>query len=116
MSGSTAGGIPYVTPDDHPKEYPTASQQLAELLSAKFAALPRIAAGEFQVHASGTTPLTFPVGLFTDRPKVVALPVNTIGIQLAVRDVSVNGCAIVAGTTGGVPTPGEYVYWIAAQT
>lgn len=33
MSGTTTDGWPYVTPDDHPKEYPAASQQLAEKLS-----------------------------------------------------------------------------------
>lgn len=33
MGGTTAAGIPYVTPDDHPKEYPAVSQQLAETLS-----------------------------------------------------------------------------------
>lgn len=41
MSGTTTHGWPYVTPDDHPKEYPAASQQLAEKLEAQ----PRVQAG-----------------------------------------------------------------------
>lgn len=32
MSGTTPKGWPYVTPDDHPKEYPSLSQTLAEKL------------------------------------------------------------------------------------
>ena len=32
MSGTTANGWPYVTPDDHPKEFPAASQALAQKL------------------------------------------------------------------------------------
>ena len=35
MSGATAGGWPYVTPDDHPLEYPAWSQQFAEIAEAK---------------------------------------------------------------------------------
>jgi hypothetical protein len=34
MSGTTGQGWPFVTPDDHPKEYPTLSQALAEKLEA----------------------------------------------------------------------------------
>lgn len=32
MSGTTANGWPYVTPDDHPKEFSAASQALAQKL------------------------------------------------------------------------------------
>lgn len=35
MSGTTTSGWPYVTPDDHPVEYPAASQALANLLEAR---------------------------------------------------------------------------------
>jgi hypothetical protein len=34
MSGTTAGGWPYVTPDDHPVEFPAHSQALANKLEA----------------------------------------------------------------------------------
>lgn len=33
MTGVTAGGIPYVTPEDHPLEFPTHSQGLAAKLN-----------------------------------------------------------------------------------
>jgi len=38
MPSNTANGWPYVTPDDHPKEYPSTSQALAQLLEARPAA------------------------------------------------------------------------------
>lgn len=34
MSGTTTNGWPYVTPDDHPKEYPAASQALAQMIDS----------------------------------------------------------------------------------
>lgn len=34
MSGVTAGGWPYVTPEDHPLEFPALSQQLANKLES----------------------------------------------------------------------------------
>ena len=39
MSGATAGGWPYVTPDDHPLEYPAFSQQFALFAEAQAAAV-----------------------------------------------------------------------------
>ena len=43
MSGATAGGWPYVTPEDHPLEFPTLSQQLATKLQAEIT--DKVAAG-----------------------------------------------------------------------
>lgn len=43
MSGTTAHGWPYVTPDDHPVEFPAASQALANKLEST----PRVQSGFF---------------------------------------------------------------------
>lgn len=54
MSGTTAGGWPYVTPDDHPKEFPAHSQALAQKLDAMPASKLRMGTGSYALGSNGT--------------------------------------------------------------
>lgn len=74
MPGSTAHGWPYVTPDDHPVEFPAHSQALATKLEAG----PRVQSGAFLDTVTLINPgsgvqfiISFPA-VFTAPPLVVA--------------------------------------------
>lgn len=64
MSGTTANGWPYVTPDDHPKEFPAASQALAQKLDTFYKS------GRADWQGTGWQAVTFPAP-FTAAPRVL---------------------------------------------
>jgi hypothetical protein len=124
MGGTTTGGIPYVTPDDHPKEYPAASQALAakiDELQAAVAAIPNVVSGRTGIQtaaaaASTTWNITFPAGSFTGPPNVIAQNStgagNDTGGEFSVHDITAAGCRIVA-TNRGTAVAGYVCTWVA---
>jgi len=76
MSPVTTHGWTYVVATDHPKEYPVASQQLANKLEAT----PRVLSGFVSLSGAGavgagsefTLEITFTAGTFTATPVLVA--------------------------------------------
>jgi hypothetical protein len=122
MGGTTADGWPYVTPDDHPKEFPAHSQGLAnglQYLGDTVQAIPAIAGGQVSVPvlAAGATSaafnIVFPAGKFTVAPKVLVSSGSTRLVG-AVTAPTATGCTLnwsnftAAATAGAVPG-----YWVA---
>lgn len=113
MSGTTSGGWPYVTPDDHPKEYPSASQGLANKLESVLGGLKiyrlngvkigDIVAGSTTVE--GAIDLT-PAG-FTATPVVLVTggtPFNTATWAFSTRGKSATGVTVRGA---GAASPGS---------
>ena len=112
MSGTTAGGWPYVTPDDHPKEYPAASQQLAEKIDARLVALPAaVATGT--VDTAGVA-VTFPAGRFTATPVVTATADNNDAAIVTIAGVTAAGFTIRCFDASGAAKVAN-LNWIAVQ-
>lgn len=112
MSGTTAGGWPYVTPDDHPKEYPAASQQLAEKIDARLVALPAaVATGTVSTAGVG---VTFPAGRFTAPPIVTATGESNDSTIVTIAGVTAAGFTVRAFDAAGVAKVSS-IHWIAVQ-
>ena len=61
MGGTTTHGYPYVSPTDHPKEYPAASQALANAIDAANMSVGGITQGTASVPSSTTGSTAFTV-------------------------------------------------------
>jgi hypothetical protein len=118
MSGSTVHGFPYVTPDDHPKEFPASSQALANKLES---AVKVVATGT----SSGNTGLaaaagvavniTFPVGTFTAPPMVVPTT-NSARLTCGLTSVTAAGASIAVNNWSPAASPVFSVHWVAVGT
>lgn len=112
MSGTTEHGWPYVTPEDHPLEFPTHSQALANKLDARFAGLPHaVATGTVTTAGAG---VSFPAGRFTATPVVVATPEWNNAATATISGVSRLGFTVRCfDQTGAALT--TTIHWIAIQ-
>jgi hypothetical protein len=108
MAGTSAGGWPYVTPDDHPKDFPTHSQALANKLDGLPAS---VASGTVTTAGVG---VTFPVGRFTVAPHVVGTAENGGPAIVTVAGVSTAGFTIRCFNTAGAALS-SVLYWQAVQ-
>ena len=84
MGGTTAHGYPYVSPTDHPKEWPAASQALANVLEAQNMAVGGVSHGSASVPSSTTGSTAFTV----------------VGTPLVWGGMTVNASGLVTPVTG----------------
>jgi len=116
MGGVTPHGVPYVTPDDHPAEFPAHSQALANALeNVTFVArgtvtVPVISAGT----SSSPFAITFPAGIFTAAPSLTLTSGNGRLVG-AVQSISASGASIIFSNFTSAASAGTVTgYWIAA--
>lgn len=104
--GVTPSGWPYVTPDDHPKEYPAHSQQLAEKLEAT-----AVVCGESTVtgDAFGVASVPIPAGYAL----ASATSVGDTSTFLVIRGY--NQVGMWQGTSR-LPSWTQPVRWVAAKS
>jgi hypothetical protein len=107
---TTASGYPYVVPADHPKEYPAASQALANLLQTRFAGL-KVQAGTGLTAANGKVTITFPVA-FTVAPHMVATMLIQNGFVIVDAAPTTTTAAVTTYTHAGAAVA-AYFSWVA---
>lgn len=114
MSGTTTHGWPYVTPDDHPLQFPAASQVLAEKLEG---AVPQILFASLSVAAAGMQ-IVFSKPFAT--PPAVTAAARTYSDQIAtISNVTATGFMLYLkvgwGQNAGLGVA-DAASWIAVGT
>ena len=115
MPGQTPKlGLPYALPEDKRINWPATSQQLAEKLEAA----PRMASGWGRTSGPAGAQVTFPVGLFTQAPRVVVTLASNAGSEatgswiLQTGNKSATGCTVFCSIPG-VAFQDAFFDWIA---
>lgn len=125
--GLTPNGWPYVTPDDHPKEYPAVSQQLAEKLETatsnpsplSLALIPahrgsRLLLAAVISDAAGNADFQFGAALsFSQAPIISAIPIYGGPATCVISEVTTTRVYVTVRNAAGAPLSGVFVHFIA---
>jgi hypothetical protein len=118
MTGTTASGYPYVTPTDHPKEYPATSQALAKALEILPYSYAGIATGIASIAAAASLDvnITWPAGWFYATSPVVVGNANNGRLLVSVKTVTAAGATFtLTNVSTGASPVGVQLHWQATR-
>jgi hypothetical protein len=115
MGGTTANGWPYVTPTDKPKEFPAASQALANKLQARLGAQ-AFQSGGGATDVNGNLVITFATA-FATAPVVLAMCQAGVPRFVTLFTApTTTGVTLRAWSDAGAPIAATYIFWLALGT